>query len=468
MDVRSLTKTPILLYTGSRAAASLAALSPAEFSIASAGLAEPPDAIILELSSDPDVNRPLLRNCLKRFRRPVLALLPPGSFKAAVDAVRNGAKDALEEPLNPELLIAAVRNMLPKQESGAPQAEEPVRSSLGQIIGAAPLMQALYKRMLSVSPSDATVFIQGPSGTGKELVARAIHQHSKRASSPFIAINCGAIPQNLLESELFGHERGSFTGAASRHEGRFEQAGDGTIFLDEIAELPLDLQVKLLRVLQEMAVVRVGGKDLIPIDARVVCATNRDIHELLKAGLFREDLYYRLNVVPIRTPALSERKQDIPLLLNHFLSFFAEKYGKYIYDFSMEAMARLCAYSWPGNVREMENLIERIVVLHDAAIIEESFLPEELLAPPAGAQAKPSAEAMASSAQEALSRPQEPGEFPLMPLDEAEAALLKAALKRTAGNISLAARILRIGQATAYRKLRKYSIDPKAFKPKPL
>lgn len=464
MDVRGLTKRPVLLYAGSRSLASLSVLPPEEFAIASSGLAEPPDAIALELSSDPDVNRPLLKDCLKRFRRPVLALVPPGSFTAAVDAVRNGAKDALEEPLKPETLLASVRGLFPKPKEGNPLGEEPVLSSLGQIIGAAPSMQTLYKRMLSVSPSDATVLIQGPSGTGKELVARAIHNNSRRAAGPFVAINCGAIPANLLESELFGHERGSFTGAAARHEGKFKQADGGTIFLDEIAELPLDLQVKLLRVLQEMAVTRVGGSETVPIDARVVCATNRELQDLLAKGLFREDLYYRLNVVPIRTPALSERKQDIPLLLNHFLSFFADKYAKRTYDFSMEAMAKLCAYSWPGNVREMENLVERIVVLHDAAIVDESFLPEEVLH--AIEPARKENETAKSRSQATVSFHAVTGdEIPLMPLDEAEAALLKAALRRTGGNISLAAKILKIGQATAYRKLKKYAIDAKAHKP---
>ena len=449
--------------------ASLSSIRTGEFSIAFSGTGQAPDAIILELSVDPNVNRPLVKDCVKRFRRPILALVPKDCFKAAVDAVRNGAKDALEEPLEPAMLVASVKAILPVQDDAQEGAEEPVRSSLGAIIGAAPSMQTLYKCMLSVSPSDATVFIQGPSGTGKELVASGIHMYSKRASGPFIAINCGAIPQNLLESELFGHERGSFTGAAARHEGKFEQAMNGTIFLDEITELPLDLQVKLLRVIQEMAIVRVGGKELIPIDSRIICASNRDIKTLLANGLFREDLFYRLNVVPIHTPAVSERKQDIPLLLNHFLSTFTEKYGKYMYDFSMDAMARLCAYSWPGNVREMENLIERIVVLHDGAIIEESFLPEEILHPaPSGkkneTQAKLQPEQQIHHVQENVQHGSATG-FPLMSLAQAEAELLKAALSRTAGNIVQAAKILKIGQATVYRKLRKYQIDPTFFKP---
>lgn len=460
-----MTRRPaLLLHTGSRVTASLAILPPDEFTVSSAVQAgAQPDAIILELEVDPDANKSLLGDCVRRFRRPVLAIIPPGGFAAAVDAVRNGAKDALEEPLEPNALLASLRNLLPAPEGRSSfHSDEPVRSALGQIIGAAPSMQTLYKRMLSVSPSDATVFIQGPSGTGKELVAKAIHLHSKRAAGPFIAINCGAIPRNLLESELFGHERGSFTGAAARYEGKFEQAMGGTIFLDELTELPLDLQVKLLRVLQEMAVTRVGGKELIPIDARIICATNRNVHELLSKGLFREDLYYRLNVVPIRTPALSDRKQDIPLLLNHFLSLFAEKYGRHMYDFSREAMAKLCAYAWPGNVREMENLVERVVVLHDGAIVEESFLPEEILR--TGQQPSKPAETLEAQRLPEQTRDVHPGMFPLMSLEEAEAALLKAALERTAGNIARSSKLLRIGQATAYRKLRKYGIDPKSYK----
>jgi len=476
-------KAPLVFYPGSRNAQAMRGVSPSRFRIVGAEeLSAIPDLIVLELSSDPSANSKLAKEYILRFRRPILAFVPRGDVQIALNAIREGVKEVLPEPASPAEIEEALSELATQPADGAQEEDDDqaVRTSLGQIIGSAPSMQRLYKRILSVSASDATAFIQGPSGTGKELVARAIHNFGRRAAMPFIAINCGAIAPNLLESELFGHEKGSFTGAAYRHEGKFEQADKGTLFLDEITELPLDLQVKLLRVIQEKSVSRVGGKEMIPVDARIICASNRDLKSLLARGLFREDLFYRLNVVPIHTPALSERRQDIPLLLNHFLAVFAEKYKKDFFDFSISAMTSLCAYAWPGNVREMENMVERIVVLNDGSVVDASFLPEEIFqsvakasfertAPPPVAAPRPETAPQPPSPpppQQPWSQglaPEPPGLQP-MSFAAAEAQLIKTALAHTRGNAVQAAKILQIGQATLYRKFRKYAIDPKAFK----
>ncbi len=463
-------RAPLIFYPGERSASAIKAIPASRYRIVPAeALDAIPHAIILELSSDAEANAALIKEYRHRFHRPILSIIPHGDTHLAISAMREGAKEALPEPASPEQIVEALDEIISQRAEMETGDRQPVRTSLGQIIGSAPSMQRLYKRILSVSASDATVFIQGPSGTGKELVAKAIHQSGPRAAMPFIAINCGAIPPNLLESELFGHEKGSFTGASSRHEGKFEQADKGTLFLDEITELPLDLQVKLLRVLQERAVVRVGGKEMIPVDARIICASNRDLKSVMARGLFREDLFYRLNVVPIHTPALSERRQDIPLLLSHFLSVFAEKYKKDFFDFSIPAMATLCAYPWPGNVREMENMVERIVVLNEGSVVEAQALPEEIFQ-----TAKPAAPAPArkdgNPAQDKTAPHAAPHnaadlpKLPAMPLAVAEAQLIKAALTHTRGNSVQAAKILQIGQATLYRKFKRYAIDPKDFK----
>jgi transcriptional regulator with PAS, ATPase and Fis domain len=283
------------------------------------------------------------------------------------------------------------------------------------------------------------------------LVAQAIHDVSPRAKKRFVAINCAAIPKDLLESELFGHERGAFTGATTRYRGCCEQADGGTLFLDEICEMDINLQSKLLRFLQERSFRRLGAKEDITVDARVIAATNRDPLDAVKAGLFREDLYYRLNVIPVEIPPLKERKEDIPLLANHFLEKFSSKYGKYFYDFSAEAMGAMLSYDWPGNVREIENMIERIVVLFAGSQVTENMVPRHLLEGNGSEPGDP------ESAREEDAYGED---GVILPMQEVEKRAIQRALSICRGNVSQASRRLQIGQATLYRKIKKYNLVP--------
>ncbi|WP_432664551.1 sigma 54-interacting transcriptional regulator [Wukongibacter baidiensis] len=247
--------------------------------------------------------------------------------------------------------------------------------AFNDIIGESEVFKKVMYRAQKASKTSSTVLVRGESGTGKELIAKAIHKNSKRWGEPFITINCGAIPSNLLESELFGHEQGSFTGAVKRKIGKFEQAGKGTIFLDEVGDLPLDMQVKLLRVLQEKEFVRVGGNQTIEVGARIIAATNRNLEEMVERQEYREDLYYRLNVIPLYLPALRERKKDLPLLINHFIDKLSKKIGIHSITFTKEAKKCLCNYDWPGNIRELENIIEQLIVLSDDNTIDIDDIP---------------------------------------------------------------------------------------------
>jgi two-component system response regulator AtoC len=306
----------------------------------------------------------------------VVMMTAYGSADDVMEAMKLGAFDYVQKPFD----VAQVKQVVAKAFADQPftvgreERTEPQAGSMNNLIGLSQKMREVYKLVGKVSMTRATVLIQGESGTGKELIARAIHANSPRADKPFIPINCGAIPENLLESEMFGYERGAFTGAAGRKPGLFELADGGTLFLDEIGELSLPLQVKLLRVLQERMITRLGGAEQIPVDVRIIAATNRDLPELMRRGQFREDLYYRLNVVPIEVPPLRERKEDIPLLLNHFLAKFCREMGKGVDSVSREAVDLLMEYDWPGNVRELENVVERAVVMASGSVI----LPEHI------------------------------------------------------------------------------------------
>ena len=412
---------------------------------------ETPDVVLLEHDEAFGDISSIVGYIQRNARTPIILLAPTDACEIMARALREGADNFLCEPFSKEKLLEAVFEALRLRVlwSEVHAIQDTKRSSFGSIIGAAPAMRAMYAVIQNVSATNATVFIVGASGTGKELVARAIHDNSPRCGKNFVAVNCGAIPPNLLESELFGHERGAFTGAVKRGIGKFEQADGATLFLDEICEMPIDLQVKLLRAIQERRVTRVGGSEEIPVDVRILCATNKDPLEEVRRGRFREDLYYRLNVVPIRIPSLTERRRDIPLLCAHFLHVFTEKYGKYFYEFSPEALERLCSYDWPGNVRELENIIERVVVLHDGAVVEEKFLPAEIR----NAPRKPAAAGSGS------------GEFAFIdagavkPIWRMEIEMIRQALAATSGNVVEASKLLEIGQASLYRKLRKYGID---------
>jgi DNA-binding NtrC family response regulator len=302
-----------------------------------------------------------------------------GSIDSAVRALRHGAENYLTKPLDLDAVAVVVERACEKaklsREASELRKRVAARFDMGSILGEHPSVQRMMKIIAQVAPSRATVLISGESGTGKELLAAAIHQHSPRAAAPFVRLNCAALAESLLESELFGHERGAFTGASGRREGRFKQAHGGTLFLDEVSEIPLGTQVKLLRFLQEKKFERVGGNETIAVDVRIVAATNRELRERMRDGTFREDLYYRLNVVQLDVPPLRVRKSDIPLLAHAFLRRFAEQNGRDITGFTSEAMSSLMSYPWPGNVRELENAIERAVVLCESSLIGAEALP---------------------------------------------------------------------------------------------
>jgi len=299
-------------------------------------------------------------------RLPVIMMTAYGTTDTAIEAMQLGAYEYLLKPFDVPTLLKVVEQALATRRltQGQVLLEEDAAGddAAERIVGQSPAMFEVYKRIGQVGSTDVTVLVRGESGTGKELVARAIYQHSQRAQQPFIAVNCAAIPETLLESELFGHEKGAFTGALTKKIGRFEVANGGTIFLDEIGDLPLDLQAKLLRVLQEGEFERVGSSETIKVDVRIIAATNRDLELAIKQGKFREDLFYRLNVFPIQLPPLRERKEDIALLVRYFVRKHGAKLGKKLESITENTMQALSSYSWPGNIRELENVIERSVI----------------------------------------------------------------------------------------------------------
>lgn len=317
------------------------------------------------------------------------------------------------------------------------------------MIGRSPQMKKVFERIEKVAASGSTVFINGPSGTGKELIASAIHSLSPRVDNPMISVNCGAIPGELLESELFGHEKGAFTGAISSRKGRFELANNGSIFLDEIGDMPLLLQVKLLRVLQGRVIERVGSTTTTPVDVRIITATHRDLEKHVEEGNFREDLYYRLNVIPIKVPSLCERREDIPLLISYFLSRFVSADGRNSIEFDDESLELLLAYDWPGNVRELENLMERLVILRGGSVIRPSDLPVKFL------ERAP----MHLNSYDSLISLPETGIDLKKALSNIEDSLIHQALAKTSGNKNQASKLLSMNRTTLIEKMKKKQID---------
>jgi two-component system response regulator HydG len=376
---------------------------------------------------------------------PVIIMTAYSSVEAAVSAIKDGAYDYLTKPLDFDKLKLSLERAMEhlhlKEENRLLKENLGISFDRRNIIGRSQAMAKLLDTVALVAPSEATVLITGESGTGKELIAGAIHFNSPRKEGPFVKINCAAITDTLLESELFGHEKGSFTGADRRKEGRFLQANGGSILLDEISEMPLAMQVKLLRVLQEREITRVGGENAVKTDVRIIAATNRDIKEMVVSGTFREDLYYRLNVVSLITPPLRERKEDIPLLAQIFLDMFAEKNRKKIKGFTPVAMDGIIKYGWPGNVRELMNVVERAVVLARSEYLDEKDLP-----------------AIQGELPESMSpRPEEIWD---MPLEEIEKATILKTLESLKGNKSETARRLGITRRTLHKKLKKYGVMP--------
>ena len=362
----------------------------------------------------------------------VILLTAFGSIDQAVAAMKDGADDFITKPVDLDQLELRIKKALKahKLESEVKDLKAQLDEKYGMdgIVGNSPALQKVFRMIRQAAPTDATVLIQGPSGTGKELVARAIHNLSNRSKGPFVAVEFAAISPNLLESEMFGYEKGAFTGATSRRIGRFESANHGTIFLDEISEMPLDLQVKLLRVLQEREFQRVGSNETVKTDIRIVAATNRDLAAYVREGRFREDLYYRLNVIDMHLPALKERAGDVPLLVNRFLGEFGGK------SVSPEAMRLLEAYPWPGNVRELRNVVEKMCVLSQTGEIGVDDVPDE----------------MRTDAPKILSTSGT--------LGETEKAKILAVLEEVGGNRTKAAERLGISRRTIYRKLEEYGL----------
>jgi two-component system response regulator AtoC len=341
-------------------------------------------AIITDLYMPGPSGMEILKHCQKFHPEiPVVIITAYGTVEAAVSALKQGAFDFITKPFDQTELLNVVNKAVSTYQERLKEPKEMVREqisspAISSIIGASPQMQEIFKIIQKIAPSPSTVLISGESGTGKELVAFEIHRNSDRVDKPFIKINCAAIPSTLIESELFGHEKGAFTGAVSSKPGRFELSHTGTLFLDEVAEMPLEMQVKLLRVLQEQEFERVGGVTSIKVDVRIITATNKDLETEVRAGRFREDLFYRLNVVPITLPALRDRKEDIDLLVKYFITQFNEKLKKQITSVAPEALNILRNYSWPGNIRQLENSLERMILMADGNELRARDISEEI------------------------------------------------------------------------------------------
>ncbi|WP_428263185.1 sigma-54-dependent transcriptional regulator [Haliangium sp.] len=374
----------------------------------------------------------------------VMVMTAFGAVESAVEAMRAGAVDYLTKPINfDELLLVAERALEQERlrlEAGHLRARLSERFSTGNLVGNSPPMQQIFKVIKQVAPSRASVLITGESGTGKELVAQALHENSPRSGGPFIKLHCAALAETLLESELFGHERGAFTGAVSRRDGRFQMAHGGTLFLDEIGEISPSVQVKLLRFLQEHEFERVGGTQTIKVDVRVIAATNRNLTEEVRVGRFREDLYYRLNVVSIHMPALRDRPSDIPLLATHFLQRYSRENAKPIKGFTADALDALTHHHWAGNVRELENAIERAVVMATGEYVDLEQLPTTVV-------------------------PTSQSELPTIPgssLEDIERYAILKTLEATGGSTSKAAEMLGISVRKIQYKLHEYNAAPKS------
>ncbi len=420
------------------------------------------DAALVALESDDfdvvisDVQMPdkngidLLRAVKETAPETVVIMITAfATAETAIEAMKEGAYDYVTKPFKVDELRLVVEKALEKKllasENRRLRSELESRSRPRTLVGTSQAMQKVYELVAQVARTKTNVLISGESGTGKELIARAIHDQSDRDGEAFVAVNCGAIPENLLESELFGHVKGAFTGAVQNRAGLFESADGGTLFLDEIGEIPLPLQVKLLRVIQDRNVRRVGGGGDTPVDVRIVAATNRDLQQEVGAGRFREDLFYRLNVIQIPLPALRERMEDVPLLVQHFVEKYSLELGKPVERIRDDALARIQAYGFPGNVRELENTIERAVALCQEATIGVEVLPPAILQPP-------------STGEAAQRLPEEGGNLDEM-LAQVERELLREALARTGGVKKKAAQLLGVSFRSFRYRLEKLGLD---------
>jgi two-component system, NtrC family, response regulator HydG len=374
-----------------------------------------------------------------------------GTIESAVEAMQRGAFNYLLKPLDLKQLRAVVENAARSQYLRRANAELhrrlDERFGFEGVVGNSPQMHDIITRLQRIAPTDATVLIQGETGTGKELVAKAIHQNSPRKKRPFVPLNCAALSEHILESELFGHVRGSFTDASSDRQGKFEYADGGTLFLDEVGDMPIPTQIKLLRVLESGEITRVGSNEPIKVNVRIVSATNRDLEKAIAAGTFREDLYHRLKVVTIRLPRLVDRREDIPLLIDYFMKEHARRHQKTIRGISTGARRRLLAYDWPGNVRQLRNVIESMVVVDIDEVLDVDDLPEELS--PSGVSDEDSVAIGQDGLHELVGKS----------INDLESMFIAETLKATGGNREEAAAMLGIGERTLYRKIKEYGLS---------
>ena len=412
----------------------------------------PPDVLVLDVNL-PDMNGIDLLREVRGRHLPIEVLIATGqaSVRLAVESMKEGALDFLTKPFSADRLRVSVRNALERGKLEMQVAfiqEETGRDRFCSFIGQSMAMQAVYRILQNAAASKATVFVTGESGTGKELCADALHKLGRRRDKPFVAINCAAIPRDLLESEVFGHAKGAFTGATADRAGAALQANGGTLFLDEICEMDLGLQAKMLRFLQTGTVQRVGEDKPRPVDVRIVCATNRDPQVEVSAGRFREDLFYRLNVIPVDLPPLRERDHDVLLIARHFLRQFAVEDGKKFAAFAPAVEAAFLAHPWPGNVRELQNTIRNVVVLNDGPVVELGMLPRTFQAASAGTPA------MRSPPQ-----PAPEGPTILEPLDTVVRRTIERAIAQCDGNIPKAAAALEVSPSTIYRRLQTWQAE---------
>ncbi|MBB3190737.1 two-component system response regulator GlrR [Halomonas cerina] len=398
-----------------------------------------PDLVLSDMRMDEMDGLALFQEIQRRVPGlPVIILTAHGSIPDAVSATRQGVFGFLTKPVDRDELFSTIEDALAQTSTAGADGDESWREA---IITRSPEMERILEQARMVAGSDVSVLITGPSGSGKELLANAIHKVSPRAGKPFIAINCGALPEQLLESELFGHARGAFTGAVSEHQGLFQAADGGTLFLDEIGDMPLPLQVKLLRVLQDRQVRPLGSTASVPVDVRLISATHRDLDRAMHEGEFREDLYYRLNVVNLRLPPLKERAEDVPLLAKHLVAQAAARHKPFVKGFSREALNLLASSAWPGNVRQLVNVVEQCVALTSAPMIPEALVAQALAAE----------------------------ENALPTFNDARAGFerryLVKVLKITEGNVTQAARIAGRNRTDFYKLLARHELEPSAFKP---
>jgi len=408
-------------------------------------LEEAPDIILLDIKMPKMDGLEVLKELNEKFSElpPIIVISGHGTISSAVEATKLGAFDFLEKPLERQRVLLDIKNALEQR-----RLKEEIRDykilfeQKYEMIGESEAMQSLRREIMRAAPTSATILITGESGTGKELVARAIHRNSKRSSQPFIQVNCAAIPDDLIESELFGHEKGSFTGATEKKLGKFELAHQATIFLDEIADMSIKTQAKVLRVLQEGEVQRIGSSKIIKVDVRIIAATNHDLKQEIKQGRFRDDLYFRLNVIPIYCPPLREHVSDISLLANHFVRRFCQENNFKEKTISPEAMDLLTKYNWPGNIRELENTVERLVIMTLEDTIKPHHLPDNLCG-------------QLTVIDEEFASASNLKDFK----EKAEKAFLIAKLKENNWNIMKTARQIGTPRSNLYKKLKQYNID---------